>query len=167
MKRTIKLLSLVLALTLLCTAFISCGQTPVDNTPEAKNSETIQIGDQTSNKIIKVVVGGTNEKVYTVDFSKLDLSKSVLSILEHLRDTQGLALEIEGTMLKRVGDLKEEGSTYVFLWTNVEEDYDVSGWAGEDNEKTWNGEKLIISGKGITDMTVENGAIIYIGTIKW
>ncbi len=179
MKRTIKLLSFLLSLTLLCAAFISCGQTPVDNTPEAKNSETIVVGGgensgtesggETSKpeKIMTLVVGGENEKIYSVDFSEVEITEGGMSILKHLEEQGKLTYKADATgYLTEVGELKQDvaSGTYLYIYTSVAKDADTSAYA---MTKEWNGKTLTSAGVGITDMTVENGAIIYIGTVKW
>ena len=180
MKNTAKILSLFLTLALVFVCVVACGQTPVDNTPETQSSETVNLGDkdktenetgetentkpETPTSVVTVVVGGANEKVFNVDFSSIDLSDGALSVLNYIKEETGLAVEFSGGMLSRVGDLASSGSTYIFIWTNVEKDFDVSGWVAD---KTWNGNTLTVSGVGINEMTVENGAIIYIGTVEF
>ncbi len=179
MKRTIKLLSFVLALTLLCAAFISCGQTPVDNTPDAKTSETIVVGggensgteggEETAKpeKVMTLVVGGENEKVYSVDFSDIEITEGGMSILKYLAAQGKLTYKADATgYLTEVGELKQDAAsgTYLYIYTSVAKDADTSAYA---TTKVWSGKTLTSAGVGIDDMTVENGAVIYIGTVKW
>ncbi len=168
MKKSTKFISLALALMCLAFSFVGCGDDEVvDNTPKTENTSVIEVGNQSSGKIVKLVIGGTNEVVYSVDYSGISLDKGALSVIEYLAANKGLEYEIDGTMLTRVGAIKQDLSTatYVYLWTSVEADFDVSEWAPEN--KSWNGKTLIASGVGASDMTIENGAVIYIGTVKY
>ena len=64
------------------------------------------------------------------------------------------------------GALKENAaeSTYIFIYTSVEKDFDVTTMATKMDYK---GTSLTSAGIGATSMTVEDGAIFYIGTIKY
>ncbi len=167
MKKAVKIIALALALTLIAFTFISCkSEKPEDNTPYRVSSDVIKVGNQSSGKVMKLVVGGENEKVYSVDFSGIEITEGPLSVIKHLAEAGKLTYKIEGTFLTEVGDLKQDAATgtYIFLWTSVEADFDVSEWA---TTKEWSGKTLTSSGIGIQDMTVENGAVIYVGTVSW
>lgn len=167
MKKTLKLISIILALALLAFSFTACkGDEPKDNTPAPATSNVIEVGNQSSGKVMKLVVGGENEKVYSVDFSGIEITEGPLSVIKHLAEVGKLTYKIEGTFLTEVGDLKQDVATgtYIFLWTSVEADFDVSEWA---TTKEWSGNTLTSSGLGISSMTVENGAVIYIGTVSY
>ncbi len=188
MKKILKIISLLLSLAVLALSIAACGTNDiVDNTPEAVDSTVIEVGGSpstegtidggssdessgestTSKTMMKLVIGGTQEVVYSVDYSAISLDKGVLSIIEYLAENYGLEYEIEGTFLTKVGAMEQDLSTatYVYLWTNVEADFDVSIYAPEN--KTWNGISLTPSGVGISEMTVENGAVIYVGTVSY
>ena len=53
---------------------------------------------------------------------------------------------------------------YVFIYTSVEKDFDVTEWASEVEYK---GTKLVSSGLGASSMTVEDGAIYYFTLITY
>jgi len=171
MKKTLKLISFILALTLLAFSLMACGDDPVtDNTPKTEESSTVEVGNQSSGKVVTIVVGGTKEKVYSVDYSNVDLEEGVLSVFKYLGNEGLLSYKADdtgyGAFLTEVGDLKQDAAsgTYIYLYTSIESDQDVSAYA---TEKVWNGTTLVSSGVGITSMKVENGAIIYVGTIKY
>ncbi len=147
MKKTLKFISLILAAVLFAACFFACGD---DENPKSGQ--------------VTVVIAGAEEKAYTIDLGTVEITEGALSLVKHLNATQGLEYEMNGTMLKKIGSLKEDASTgtYVYLWTNVEKDFDVSEGAPEN--KTWNGHALTPSGVGISDMTVKDGAVIYIST---
>lgn len=171
MKRTLKLISLLLACTLLALAFVSCGEPPVtDNTPKTEETVTVEVGNQSSGKVVKIVVGGKKETVYSVDYSEIEITEGALSIFKHLDEKGKLTYKANdtgfGAFLTEVGDLKqnEASATYIYLYTSVKADQDVSAYA---TEKVWSGKTLVSSGVGLTSMTIENGAVIYVGTISY
>lgn len=170
MKKTLRIISLILALTLIVFAFASCGDPVTDNTPDAETSNVVEVGNQSSGKIVKIVVGGTNEKVYSVDFSGIEIKEGALSVFKYLEDAGKLSYEADdtgfGAFLTEVGELKQDAATqtYIYLYTSVEADFDTSAYK---TEKNWNGMTLVSAGVGLTSMTVENGAVIYVGTISY
>ncbi len=170
MKRLSKIIALILALSFAVCAFCACGDPVKDNTPEAQTTSTVEVGNQNSGKVVKIVVGGANEMVYSVDYSEISLDEGVLSIFKYLDSIGKLSYKADdsgyGAFLTQVGDLKQDESTatYIYLYTSIVKDQDVSAYA---TEKVWNGNKLISSGLGVTSMSVENGAIIYVGTISY
>ena len=66
--------------------------------------------------------------------------------------------------MSAVGDLKQEGNRYIYLYTSVEEDFDVSEYKSTVEYK---GQTLTSAGVGAKDMHVKDGAVIYIGTITF
>ena len=67
-------------------------------------------------------------------------------------------------MINKVGSLENNDETweYIYLYTSVAQDVDVSEYATTVEYK---GQTLTSSGVGASDMHLEDGAIIYIGTI--
>ncbi len=115
---------------------------------------------------ITLVVAEEPAKEYTVDLSKLEITQGLMSVLEYLRDEEGLNLKISGTMLGEVGSLKNnaEAGEYIYIYTSVASDADVTENA---SAVEYNGQTLTSSGVGAADMTLSDGAVIYIGIIKW
>lgn len=171
MKKTLRLLSLILVMALFAFSLVACNvDEPKDNTPKTEQSSVIEVGNQNSGKVVKIVIGGTNEAVYSVDFSNIEITEGVYSVIKYLGTQGKLTYKADdtgyGAFLTEVGELKQDAQTgtYIYLYTSVEADADVSEWA---STKEWNGNTLTSSGVGLTDMTVENGAIIYIGTVNY
>ena len=171
MKKTIKAVLLVLTVALLAFSFTACVlDEPEDNTPEAETSDVIEVGNQNSGKIITLVIGGTEEKVYSVDFSDIEIKEGVYSVIKSLAEKELLTYKANdsgyGAYLTELGELKEDAATatYLFVYTSVVTDFDVSEWA---STKAWGDVTLTSTGVGITEMTVENGAVIYVGTVSY
>lgn len=113
-----------------------------------------------------VVVAGEETVEYTVNLGKIEGKKGLVSVLDYLKEKEGLDYSISGTMLDYVGDVKNDydKGEYVYIYTTVEKDKDVSQWAQTID---YRGTTLTSAGVGATEMTIEDGAIIYIGTIVW
>ena len=105
-----------------------------------------------------LVVASTPEKVYTVELAGMDKGVSLLDVL----DAADVDHEVSGTMLTAVGGLRDlpEG-TYIYIYTSVEKDFDVT----YGSTVKWSGHTLTGSGVGAASMTMEDGCIVYIGTI--
>lgn len=96
----------------------------------------------------------------TVDISGMDKDSDLIDVLEKC----GVSYELDGTFLNAVGTLAPQAPTYIYLYTSVEADKDVSQY-GTTTE--YGGKTLYNSGKGALDMTIEDGCTIYIGTITY
>ena len=141
-----KILALLLALCLTVCALASCSA----------------IGEGKAT----VVVAGAETVEYTVNLGKVEGDKGLISVLDYLKQKEGLDYSVTGTMLDYVGDVKNDydKGEYVYLYTSVQKDKDVTEWATTIDYK---GTTLTSSGVGATDMSLEDGAIIYVGIIKW
>ena len=113
-----------------------------------------------SDGTVTVVIGTEVPTEHELEYKADDITNGLLSVLE--------LLEIEYTesfgMLSSVGDLAPEPPIYIYIYTSVESDFDVSEWAVS---MTYDGTSLTSSGVGAKDMKIEDGAIIYIGTISY
>ena len=147
-KRQMKKIRVILAL-FVAAAMLLCAV----GCAESNNSGTIT-----------VVVAEETPLEYTVSLDKIEGSKGVVSVLEYLNTEKGLAFEMSGTMINKVGSLENNDETweYIYLYTSVAQDVDVSEYATTVEYK---GQTLTSSGVGASDMHLEDGAIIYIGTI--
>lgn len=110
---------------------------------------------------VTVVIGTEEPTEYSLEYKAEDITNGLFSVLDKL--------EIEYTldsysMLASVGELAPTPPNYIYIYTSVEADFDVSSYALETEYK---GTRLVSSGVGAKDMHVEDGAIIYIGTITW
>lgn len=151
MKNAKKLLTLILALAMIFSAlaFISCSDEQND-------------GDGT----VTLVVDGKETKEYTVDITGLSLDRGLVSVLDVLKERGELDYEIADTFLNKVGDVENDytAGEYIYIFTSVEADFDVSTYA---QTKEYKGQTLTSVGIGALEMTIEDGALIYITTVKW
>ena len=124
------------------------------NTPPDKNGEEPQI---------TVVVAGEVITEYTVKVSSIK-SGGLVAVLEYLEGIDAIEYEMDGTMLAKVGELENDAAKneWIYVYTTVEKDIDVSQYA---TSVVYEGKTIISSGVGANAMTLEDGAIIYIGTI--
>lgn len=112
-----------------------------------------------------VVVG---ETAYTVELSEVTVNNGLFSILDYLKETQGLVYETRsdsyGTMIIKANELEENVATgtYIYIYTSVTKDHDVSEYA---SMKEYNGTTLTNSGVGASLMSIEKDSIILIATI--
>ena len=113
-----------------------------------------------------VAASDSDTMAYEVPLAELSEGKGLLPILEYLKEKEGLEYTLSGTMLDSVGKVKNdsETKTYIYIYTSVESDFDVSEYKSEIE---YEGKTLVSSGVGFDQMTVTEGAIIYIGTIVW
>ena len=151
MKNAKKLLTLILALAMIFSAlaFISCSDEQND-------------GDGT----VTLVVDGKETKEYTVDITGISLDRGLVSVLDVLKERGELDYEIADTFLNKVGDVENDytAGEYIYIFTSVEADFDVSTYA---QTKEYKGQTLTSVGIGALEMTIEDGALIYITTVKW
>ena len=140
-----RILSVVLVVAMLLCALASCGE----------NSKT---------GFATLVIGTEIPTEYKVNLDKVEGSDGLLSVLAYLKAEKGLAYTEAGGFLTAVGDLKQEGNRYIYLYTSVEEDFDVSEYKSTVEYK---GQTLTSAGVGAKDMHVKDGAVIYIGTITF
>ena len=111
-----------------------------------------------------LVVASTPEKVYTVELAGMDKGVSLLDVLDAADVDHEVSGTGEMTMLTAVGGLRDlPDGTYIYIYTSVEKDFDVA--YGSTVE--WSGHTLTSSGVGAASMTMEDGCIVYIGTIVY
>ncbi|MDD7350778.1 MAG: hypothetical protein PUG90_01140 [Clostridia bacterium] len=107
---------------------------------------------------------------YTVDLSDIAEGGGVVAILDYLQANKGLKYTSEdrgyGAYLTKVGVLEEkpEAGEFIYLYTSVAKDFNVSEYA---STVEYQGKTLTDSGVGVSSMSVEDGAIIYITIIKF
>ncbi|GEM_PF-5346416 len=100
--------------------------------------------------------------VYTQALSDVEGDEGLFSVLDALKIPY---VEKDG-FLKQVGDVEEDAGrgVYVILWTSVEADADTSGWI---ENRVYDGRTLYPSLVGGKDMTVKDGAVLYVGTVVY
>lgn len=125
---------------------------------------------ETEQTVTVVIAKDEDLKEYTVDLSLLDEGAKALDVFLYLKENEGVELVYSnstyGAYLTKVGNVeqKEADGIYVGLWTSYEADFDVSQYATtvKYGELT-----LTSSGVGVSEMSFENGTVIYIGEIKY
>jgi hypothetical protein len=155
MKKFKKALALILALV---TVF-----TVISLTSCFENEENANKGES---KIVTIVVNGKQTKEYTVDMSGISVDKGLVSVLDALKADVKLDYGITGSMLDYIGDVSNiyETNEYIYIYTSVEKDFDVSEYKQTVKYKD---KELTSVGIGALEMTIEDGAVIYVTTIKW
>lgn len=134
-------------------------------------SFTACVDDEPSvNGTMTLVVGTETPIVYTVDLDDVKVTEGVLSIIKYLNETKDLVYVAEtstyGAYLTKVGVLEQNlvTSTYLYVYTSVEKDFDVSAYAVSIG---YDGKVLMSSGLGVSEMTIESDCVIYIRTITF
>ena len=123
---------------------------------------------QDVNGSCRVVIMGETATEYSVDLSKVEVSEGVFSLLKYLKDNENLTLEFNsgayGAELTKLGALSPNGNEYIWVWTSVSKDFDVSSWA---QTTTYDGVSLTTSGLGVSSMTVEDNAVYYFSLVSF
>ena len=117
---------------------------------------------------ITVVVAGTKTESFTVSLDGLDTSRGFVAALDALKAEGKLDYGITDTFLDYVGEVKNnyEKGEYIYVYTSVEADQDVSVMR---HSITYEGRELVSAGVGAAEMTLQDGAVIYVAphTPKW
>lgn len=154
-KKTAKIIALILSLALSLTLASCKGE---EQPPSGGTGGT---GGDT----ITLVVVGEAVSEYTVSTEGLTDGASVISVLDYLKGIGALEYAMNGTMLSRVGELTDgEGGKYIFIFTDLEANHDVSQWA---KTVDYRGKTLTSSGFGAGDTQVAAGMIIYITLVSF
>lgn len=165
-----KLTLIIVTIALLCTlslALFACTDpaTPGDNT----SGDTSGDAATTAQTMTLVLLEGDYVEEFTVDLDKLaaysQTSQGLFAVLDYLKDTEELTYTADSTgFLTQVNQIKQEGNKYVYLYTSVEKDIDVSQYACTVEYK---GKSYTNSGVGANDMTIEKDCVIIISVIVW
>ena len=152
-KKTAKIIALILSLALSLT-LASC-----------KGEEQPPSGGGTGGDTLTLVVAGEAVSEYTMSTEGLPDGASVISVLDYLKGIGALEYAMSGTMLSRVGELTDgEGGKYIFIFTDLEANHDVSQWA---KTVDYQGKTLTSSGFGAGDTRAAAGMIIYITLVSF
>ena len=156
--------ALLLAILLVGFAFVGCEE-PTDADVETSSETEESASEGSVEGYATVVLEGEPETEYRVDLDEVE-GDTLLSVLAYLKDAEGLSYKLDGTMLTEVGSVKQDPSAgvYLYLFTSVESDWDVSVYA---TTKEYGDMTLTSAGVGATEMSVCDGAVLYIGTIVW
>lgn len=117
-----------------------------------------------------LVLGTEPETELSVSLDGITIERGLFSILAKLKEEGKITYttSADGTMLTSVGGVAENPTdgVYLWIWTSVEKDADTSAF-GATNKKTYRGNELNSAGVGAAEMTFVDGAVVYIGTVKW
>lgn len=160
-----KLLTVILTLALLCTlslALFAC-------TDPATPGDTSGDVEPVEKTMTLVLLEGNYVEEFTVNLDKFasseQKSKGLLAILDYLKQTEGLTYAMDASgFLTQVNEIKQEDNKYVFLYTSVAKDEDLTQYASSIEYK---GKKYSNSGVGAKDMTIEKDCVIIISVIVW
>ena len=149
-----RLLALVVALAITLISLTACGGT--DNSGKTGS--------------IRFVIFDRSAVEYVVDLSSLGEGKGLMPVLDYLAENEGVSYTATnggyGAYLTSLGTLREsmaEGK-YLYVYTSVESDFDVSAYA---MTVEYDGLTLTSSGVGISEMTLTDGAVIYVTYITY
>ncbi len=163
MKRKITALMLVVLVIASVFSMTAC----TDN-GDNQGSTTTTTTENVKVETMTLVVGTETPTVYTVELDEVETDKGIMPVLEYLKTTKGLDYASDdtgyGAFLTKVGELEQKDNSYIYLYTSVEKDKDVSQYA---TTVEFEGKTLCSSGVGASEMTVEADCIIYIGTITF
>ena len=115
---------------------------------------------ETKDGTVTVVIGTQTPAEYTLDFKTEEIENGLLSVLDLLE----IDYDISNGFLNGVGELHPEAPEYIYIYTSVEADVDVSDWA---QSMEYGGKTLVGTGFGASEMHITDGAFIYIGTIVY
>ena len=149
MKKITKAWVVLVVLSLALLAFASCSK---DDGRFGENDK------------MTLVVAEEEVKVFEIPLRDFKKSDGVIDVLDYLKSEGKLDYEVSGTMVTKVGNLKNEGNGYIYFYTTVEEDVDVSEYA---TSVQYGEISITSSGVGAESMHLENGAIVYIGILVW
>ena len=118
------------------------------------------------NDTMTLVIGTDEPEEYTVNLEGLSRECNLLDVLNAAKEQFEVEYVEKDGMLFEVGALKQNAAEgkYIYLFTSVESDFDVSEYVQEMKYKN---HALTSSGVGAKDMTILNGCIVYIGTITY
>ena len=141
------LTQLLLILSLLLLSACTAPSTDADN------------GNSEGADTVTLVIEGEVLTEYTVDVSKINLSGGVMALINYLEGADALDYEMDGTFITSLGELTNgEGGKYIYLFTSVESDFDVSIYS---KTAEYRGMTLTSARVGASDMTLVAGAVIY------
>jgi hypothetical protein len=158
MKKTTKLLSLLLCL-ILAISLMACGtDNSEDDTPKSPDASVTLVFEDSSDGI---------PNAYEVTLSNLSEGDGIIPLLRYVCEKNGLDFNMrEDGVIEKIAHLENDyvNNSYIYIFTSVDTDKDVSAYR---STVTYNGVTLTSSGVGATDMHLEDGAIIYIGLVTF
>ena len=147
-KKKIIAAALAVALTVTIIAvFSACGERADD-------------GSADDGRMYLVIERSADEHLYSV----FTLGTSGLGNAFDALDAAGVEYSESGGFINSVDGITLGENEFVYLYTSVESDFDVSQYAVTVD---WCGITLVSSGVGAAQMTIEDGCVILIGKIRW
>lgn len=148
MKKYLKTVTIILLLILVSTSLFAC----------------INPDSDRQGKMTLVVLDGANTVEYSVDLAKLPKSsKGLVGVLDYLKENEGLEYSSNdsgyGVFLTKVNNLQEGNGSFIYLYTDVEEDFDVSQYA---SHITYKDKQYTNSGLGVSQMSIKADCTIII-----
>ncbi|MBD5100555.1 MAG: hypothetical protein HDT29_04720 [Clostridiales bacterium] len=152
MKKYAKIITAILLVTLLALTFVAC----IDPDNDSQGTMTL------------VLLNGDDAKEYTVDLSKIPSDSNqtgLMAVLDYLQSDGQLTYTEEGGLLTKVGDLiNGVDGKYIYIYTDVESDFDVSEYAVQI---TYKEKSYTNSGWGASQTSVKDGCTIVITYLIW
>ena len=150
-----KIITLTLSLLLALSILASCGLLPGPTVDGESATVVLDLGDG-------------EYKTYEIKLADVaDLTKGAYSLLLHLNENEGLALDAPdstyGVYINSVGELVPDlaRNEYVAIYTSVEKDFAVpTADFPTVSEVVYNGRTLKSAGVGLSSMSVTDGAVI-------
>ena len=137
-----------IALALICVCFTACSLPETDT--DAPDTGIMYL----------VIANDAEEHNYSVYSVELNGVGNVFDAL----DAAEVGYQQSGGFINAVDGITLGENEYIYLYTSVEKDFDVSQYA---LTLDWCGVTLTSSGLGASDMTLESGCIIYLGTLVY
>ena len=124
-------------------------------------------GNDTQGTMTLVLLDGDVAQEYVVDLAKIpsgdNKSTGLMAVLDYLKSERRLTYTSHdlgyGAYLTQVGNLQEGGGKYIYVYTDVENDFDVSEYA---QQITYKNKSYTNSGVGASQMSVKDGCTIII-----
>lgn len=113
-----------------------------------------------------IVIATEEKQVYDIPLVELSEGKGLIPAFEYLKEKNGVEYDVSNGMINNIGGLENDynSGSYIYIYTSVEKDFDVSM---HKKEIEYDGKTLVSSIVGYEDMTLTDGAVIYIGLISW
>lgn len=155
MKKLIPVILLVALLSVAALCLAACGN-GTEGTDDA--------GNATGKKMFLVIADGTAaDDIISVNTVYLDGMDG--ADLFDVLDAAQIGYTESGGFINTVDGINLGANEYVYLYTSVEKDKDVTQYALTVD--WWMGTTLTSSGVGASQMTIEDGCTVLIGKIAW
>lgn len=153
MKKFSKIIVAILLVSILAVSLFAC----VDTNQDKEGSMTL------------VLYEGDYSQEFTVNLKELaDSNQSntgLIAVLDFLKDKGLVTYTADATgMLSQVNEVKNHDNHYVYLYTDLEKDFDLTEYASTIEYK---GKSYNNSGVGAKDMSIVDGCTIVISTIAF